>query len=133
MTGGRRGRPGALALSRPAAEGAVELGEGDRPGQAADVPRMQPGGRLIEHIEGIDQPRAERVHNRAEGDGCGAGLRRGLALGLLGAWTHLSVHQLVDSLYVNNIHLALAVLLGLLLYALRAPVSESPSPHRLPA
>ena len=43
------------------------------------------------------------------------GLARGLAVGLLGTWTHLSVHQIVDSLYVNNIHLLLAVLLGLLI------------------
>lgn len=50
-----------------------------------------------------------RTLGRAEG------LRRGLAVGLLGTWTHLTVHQLVDSLYVNNIHLLLAVLLGLLL------------------
>jgi putative inorganic carbon (HCO3(-)) transporter len=43
------------------------------------------------------------------------GVERGLALGLLGAWAHLSVHQIVDNLYVNNIHLTLAALLGLLL------------------
>jgi hypothetical protein len=42
------------------------------------------------------------------------GLARGLALGLLGTWAHLSVHQLVDSLYVNNIHFLLAGLLALL-------------------
>jgi putative inorganic carbon (HCO3(-)) transporter len=42
------------------------------------------------------------------------GLNRGLALGLLGAWTHLSVHQLVDNLYVNNIPLTVGALLGLL-------------------
>jgi hypothetical protein len=35
-------------------------------------------------------------------------------LGLLGAWTHLSVHQLVDNLYVNNIPLTVGALLGLL-------------------
>jgi putative inorganic carbon (hco3(-)) transporter len=43
-----------------------------------------------------------------------AGLERGLALGLLGAWVHLSVHHLVDYLFVNNIHLTVAALLCLL-------------------
>ena len=43
-----------------------------------------------------------------------AGLERGVLLGLLGAWTHLSLHQLFDNLYVNNMHLLLAALLGLL-------------------
>ncbi len=38
---------------------------------------------------------------------------RGLAIGLLGAWTHLSVHHLFDNLYVNNVHLFVGVLLGL--------------------
>ncbi len=39
---------------------------------------------------------------------------RGLALGLLGTWTHLAVHSLVDKLYVNNLFLHIGVLLGLL-------------------
>jgi hypothetical protein len=57
------------------------------------------------------------------------GLRRGLALGLLGTWTHLSVHQIVDNLYVNNIHLVLAVLLGLLLTVARpAPAAAALDP-----
>jgi O-antigen ligase len=47
------------------------------------------------------------------------GLARGLAVGLLGAWAHLSVHQIVDNLYVNNNHLLLAVLLGLLIVLVR--------------
>lgn len=38
------------------------------------------------------------------------GWRRGLALGLLGAITHLLVHSLVDNLLVNNVHLFLGVL-----------------------
>jgi O-antigen ligase len=42
------------------------------------------------------------------------GLNRGLAVGLLGAWTHLSAHQIVDNLYVNNIPLTIGALLGLL-------------------
>jgi O-antigen ligase len=48
-----------------------------------------------------------------------SGLTRGLALGLLAAWAHLSVHQLVDSLYVNNIHFLLAGLLALLVMLAR--------------
>lgn len=41
----------------------------------------------------------------------------GLTLGLLGAWTHLAVHSMVDKLYVNNLFLHLGVLLGLLAVA----------------
>ncbi len=40
---------------------------------------------------------------------------RGLALGLMGAWVHLSVHHLVDKLYVNNIYLHLGALIGILI------------------
>jgi len=43
-----------------------------------------------------------------------AGLGRGVAIGLLGAWTHLAVHNLFDNLYVNNAHLLVGLLLGLL-------------------
>lgn len=42
------------------------------------------------------------------------GWQRGLALGLLGVWAHLATHHLVDYLYVNNLHIHLGVLLGLL-------------------
>jgi hypothetical protein len=49
-------------------------------------------------------------------------------VGLLGTWTHLSVHQLVDSLYVNNIHLALAVLLGLLLFVVQSLQTSNDAP-----
>jgi len=45
-----------------------------------------------------------------------SGWRRGIALGLLGAVAHLTVHHLVDNLYVNNTHLYLGALLGLLLW-----------------
>ncbi|MCB8967453.1 MAG: O-antigen ligase family protein [Ardenticatenaceae bacterium] len=38
---------------------------------------------------------------------------RGIALGLLAVWTALTVHHLVDKLYVNNIYVHLGVLLGL--------------------
>jgi O-antigen ligase len=47
------------------------------------------------------------------------GLQRGLAIGLLGAWTHLSVHHLLDNLYVNNVHLHIGALLGLLAFIVR--------------
>jgi putative inorganic carbon (hco3(-)) transporter len=39
---------------------------------------------------------------------------RGIALGLLGVWTAITVHHVVDKLYVNNIYIHLGVLLGLL-------------------
>ncbi len=39
---------------------------------------------------------------------------RGIALGLLAVWVSISVHHLVDKLYVNNIYIHLGVLLGLL-------------------
>jgi putative inorganic carbon (HCO3(-)) transporter len=48
-------------------------------------------------------------------------LQRGLALGLLGTWTHLAVHSFVDKLYVNNLFLHIGVMLGLLAAA-RYPV-----------
>ena len=54
-----------------------------------------------------------RVTRRAHG------LARGLGVGLLGAWTHLSVHHLLDNLYVNNVHLHIGVLLGLLAFIVR--------------
>ena len=38
---------------------------------------------------------------------------RGIALGLLAAWTALSVHHLVDKLYVNNMFLYIGVMVGL--------------------
>lgn len=42
------------------------------------------------------------------------GLPRGVAIGLLGAWTQLTVHQLFDNLYVNNVHFLIGILLGML-------------------
>ncbi len=39
---------------------------------------------------------------------------RGIALGLLAAWTALAVHHLLDKLYVNNVYVHLGALLGLL-------------------
>ena len=46
--------------------------------------------------------------------GGSTGWRRGVALGLLGVWTHVTVHNLVDYLFVNNVHLYLGALLGVL-------------------
>ena len=39
---------------------------------------------------------------------------RGIAIGLLGTWTHLSVHNLVDNLWVSNVFLHVGALLGVL-------------------
>jgi O-antigen ligase len=55
------------------------------------------------------------------------GLARGLAMGLLGAWAHLSVHQLVDNLYVNNIPFVLAGLISLLIYLAGRPRGQGAS------
>ena len=43
-----------------------------------------------------------------------AGLPRAWSVGLLGAWSHLTIHSLVDKLYVNNLFLHLGCMLGLL-------------------
>src|SRR5262249_39840631 len=42
------------------------------------------------------------------------GLNRGLALGILGAFTHLMLHSLFDKLYVDNMSLHIGVMLGLI-------------------
>ena len=47
-----------------------------------------------------------------------------LAIGLLGAWTHLAVHQLFDSLYVANTFLLLGAYLGLLESIRHSPISN---------
>jgi O-antigen ligase len=39
---------------------------------------------------------------------------RAAAVGLMGTWAHLSVHQLLDKLYVANLHLHIGALLGIL-------------------
>lgn len=39
--------------------------------------------------------------------------RRGIAMGLLAAWIALSIHHLVDKLYVNNIYIHIGAMLGL--------------------
>ncbi|MBP8973954.1 MAG: O-antigen ligase family protein [Anaerolineae bacterium] len=48
-------------------------------------------------------------------------LLRGLALGLLGTWTHFAIHSVVDKLTVNNLFLHLGVMLGLLAWVSSAP------------
>ena len=42
------------------------------------------------------------------------GFDRAAAVGLMGAWVYLGTHMLVDNLYVNNTHLLIGALLGLL-------------------
>jgi O-antigen ligase len=42
------------------------------------------------------------------------GWERGIALGLLGVWTALTLHHFVDKLYVNNLYVHLGVMFGLL-------------------
>jgi len=60
------------------------------------------------------------------------GLRRwqsALAVGILGAWAHLSAHHLFDKLYVANMHLYVGAYLGLLMAS--APVTkQTPAPLR---
>jgi O-antigen ligase len=53
------------------------------------------------------------------------GIERAMAIGLMGTWIHLSTHLLVDNLYVNNTHLLIGALLGLLV-ALRPAGEGSP-------
>jgi O-antigen ligase len=52
------------------------------------------------------------------------GFLRGVAIGLLGAWTHLSVHHFLDNLYVNNVHLHVGVLLGLLAFVVNKSANQ---------
>jgi hypothetical protein len=60
-----------------------------------------------------------RIINRA------SGLNRGIAIGLMGVWTHLATHQLLDNLYVGNIPLYLGAVLGVLCI-----LSETPNVKR---
>jgi O-antigen ligase len=39
---------------------------------------------------------------------------RGIAAGLLGTWTYIAVHSLLDKMYVNNLFLHIGVMLGIL-------------------
>ena len=59
------------------------------------------------------------------------GLWRGIAVGLLGSWTHLSVHHLLDNLYVNNVHLHVAVMLGMLAVIVRQTNETIPEGERI--
>jgi putative inorganic carbon (hco3(-)) transporter len=54
-------------------------------------------------------------------------IERGIAVGLMGVWTHLSIHSLFDKLYVNNLFLMVGVLLGLLAVLLHHSQNERPS------
>ncbi len=47
------------------------------------------------------------------------GYWRGVAAGILGVLTHLSVHNFFDNLYVHNMYLHVAILLGLLFVAVK--------------
>lgn len=49
-----------------------------------------------------------------------SGARRGVALGLLGVWVALTVHNTLDKLYVNNLYLHLGAMLGMLIGLLPA-------------
>lgn len=40
--------------------------------------------------------------------------QRGIAVGLMGVWTHITIHSFLDKLYVNNLFLHIGVMLGLL-------------------
>jgi O-antigen ligase len=53
---------------------------------------------------------------------------RAVAVGLMGAWVFLSTHMLVDNLYVNNTHLLIGVLLGLLTAIAARASANSQSP-----
>jgi putative inorganic carbon (hco3(-)) transporter len=59
----------------------------------------------------------------------GQGFDRAVAVGLMGAWVFLSTHMLVDNLYVNNTHLMIGALLGLLT-VIGARASSGSQPHR---
>ncbi len=52
------------------------------------------------------------------------GYWRGIAVGILGVITHLSVHNLFDNLYVHNMYLHVAILLGLLFVAVKRETSN---------
>lgn len=54
---------------------------------------------------------------------------RGLVLGLLAVWVALSVHQLLDKLYVNNLYLHLGAMLGMLIGL--SPGRQPSSPGRM--
>jgi len=51
-------------------------------------------------------------------------LSRLVIIGLLGAWVYISVHSFFDNLYVNNLFLQIAVMLGLMVLLLREAKSS---------
>ena len=53
------------------------------------------------------------------------GFRRGLAYAVWGGGAHVTIHNLVDKLYVNNVFLHLGVLLGILAVLLAEESSVS--------
>jgi putative inorganic carbon (hco3(-)) transporter len=69
---------------------------------------------------------ARLMHTRSRPETLNDPWRRGLALGLLGAWMHFVTHSLVDNLLVNNVHLHIGVLLALSIWVSeRATASKS--------
>ena len=56
------------------------------------------------------------------------GFDRAVVVGLMGAWVYLGTHMLVDNLYVNNTHLMIGALLGLL----SALAARTPSDRHSP-
>lgn len=52
------------------------------------------------------------------------GYWRGIAVGILGVLTHLAVHNFFDNLYVHNMYLHVAMLLGLLFVAVKRQTSN---------
>ncbi len=53
------------------------------------------------------------------------GWLRGLVLGLAGGWMHLAVHDLVDNILVNNVHLHLGVMLALTAWAFKESIRDA--------
>ncbi|HLA44766.1 MAG TPA: O-antigen ligase family protein, partial [Aggregatilineales bacterium] len=51
---------------------------------------------------------------------------RGTAVGLLGTWTHIALHSLIDKLYVNNLFLHAGVMLGILAFLHRQNRQRTP-------
>jgi O-antigen ligase len=57
------------------------------------------------------------------------GFDRAVVVGLMGAWVYLGTHMLVDNLYVNNTHLLIGALLGLLSALAARTLSSFQSPN----
>ncbi len=53
------------------------------------------------------------------------GMARFWAAGLLGTWTYLAVHSMVDKLYVNNMFIQIGCLLGLLAILIQRPGAQT--------